>query len=66
MGLQELAIGAQPLAALVIGVAAQQFGIAATTAVSAGLLVVFLLVVALAVPSLIGYHGTAPAVERAA
>lgn len=59
MGLQELAIGAQPIAALVIGASAQVFGIAATTAVSAGLLIVFLAAMALSVPALMRYHGTA-------
>ena len=61
MGLQELAIGAQPVAALAIGAAAQGIGIAATTVISASLLLVFLAVMALSVPALMRYHGTAGA-----
>ena len=59
MGLQELAIGAQPIAALAIGASAQVVGIATTTVISAGLLILFLAVMALSVPALLQYHGTA-------
>jgi len=58
MGLQELAIGAQPIAALVIGAVAQVIGIAMTTVISASLLILFLAVMALVVPTLMRYHGT--------
>ncbi|MDQ4214613.1 MFS transporter [Microbacterium capsulatum] len=60
MGLQELAIGAQPISAMVIGVVAQLIGISLTTVISASLEIVLLIVIAVAVPALMRYHGTAP------
>jgi predicted MFS family arabinose efflux permease len=59
MGLQELAIGVTPLAAIAIGVLAQRLGIAATTFLTASLLAVALVVIAFVVPALVRYHGTA-------
>lgn len=59
LGVQELAIGVMPVASLVLGVAAERFGISATTFVSAVLLVVLLAALSLWTPRLLGYSGIA-------
>jgi MFS family permease len=58
LGIQELAIGVMPLSSLTLGLAADYAGVAAATFVSALLLIVFLLVLALRMPQLPRYRGT--------
>lgn len=58
LGMQELAIGIMPLSSLVLGISAQQFGVAHTTQVSALLLTIAMITLALRVPDLIRYGGT--------
>lgn len=57
LGLQELAIGIQPLAALVLGGTAELFGVGGSTVLSGALLVAFMLVLAVRVPALRRYAG---------
>lgn len=57
LGLQELAIGAQPVAALALGVGAELLGISITTFLSAVLLVAATLVIGLRGPGLLRYAG---------
>jgi MFS family permease len=59
MGLQELAIGITPLAAIGVGLVAQLLGIAWTTFLTASLLAAALVVIGLVVPALRRYNGTA-------
>ena len=64
LGLQELVIGVMPLTALLLGIVADRFGVGPTTFVSALLLVVTLLGLALWSPSFLRYSGTsAPATD---
>lgn len=58
LGLQELAIGAMPLASIGLGAIAQQVGAPLTTTVAGLLLAVCVVVFAVAVPSLLPYSGT--------
>ncbi|WP_041624665.1 MFS transporter [Stackebrandtia nassauensis] len=58
LGIQELAIGVMPIAALGLGAIAEVAGIGATTFVSALLLVAVMLVVAVRVPLLLRFSGT--------
>ncbi|BCJ37120.1 MFS transporter [Actinocatenispora thailandica] len=57
LGLQELAIGVMPLATIMLGAVAEILGVAGTTMISGSLLVLFLVGLALAVPSLLRYSG---------
>jgi MFS family permease len=57
LGLQELAIGVMPIATLLLGASADAFGVQATTFVSATLLVLSVVVIAVAVPALVRYDG---------
>ncbi|MER5946318.1 MFS transporter [Streptomyces sp. NPDC001904] len=57
LGVQELAIGVMPLSSLVLGVSAQYAGVAATTFVSALILVAFLAALAVRMPALWRYRG---------
>ena len=57
LGLQELAIGTMPVAALGLGALAQLIGVPATTFASASTLAVSVVVIALAVPALVRYDG---------
>ncbi|MDL9980191.1 MFS transporter [Microbacterium sp. ASV49] len=59
MGLQELAIGAMPLAALLVGATAHVVGIGLTTFLFGMLLAVLLVVIAVTVPALLRYDGVA-------
>ncbi|WP_125612881.1 MFS transporter [Specibacter cremeus] len=58
LGLQELAIGAIPVASLGLGAAAQLVGVGLITLLSALLLMVWMAVISLLVPQLLRYHGT--------
>ncbi len=60
LGVQELAIGVMPLSSLGLGVAAEVYGITATTFVSAVLLVAALLGLSLWTPALLRYSGIQP------
>lgn len=57
LGLQELAIGIQPFAALLLGAISEVIGVAATTGVCGGLLAVSMLTVAARVPDLLRFSG---------
>lgn len=57
LGLQELAIGVMPVATLMLGVIAQNVGVALTTLGAGLLLVALLTVLALRVPQLLRYSG---------
>ena len=60
VGLQELAIGAQPLASLLIGAAADWIGMSAAGFLSIALLALGLVVITLAIPELLRYQGVGP------
>ncbi|MFE7357056.1 hypothetical protein ACFU8Q_28835 [Streptomyces sp. NPDC057543] len=60
LGMQELAIGVMPFAALRLGAGAQWVGVGTTTFFSALLLVVLLVTVAAVVPRLVSYQGIEP------
>ena len=57
LGVQELAIGVMPVTSLALGAFAEHFGISTTTCVSASLLVLLMLVVAVWTPQLLRYGG---------
>jgi MFS family permease len=57
LGVQELTIGIMPFSSLVLGAVAQNVGVGPTTFVSALLLVVSMLVLAMRVPQLLRYSG---------
>lgn len=57
LGVQELTIGVMPISALAIGVVAQQVGVAATALVSASLLVIAMLTLAIRMPDLVRFSG---------
>jgi MFS family permease len=57
LGVQELAIGIMPFSSLVLGAAAHEVGLRPTTFVSALLLAVVMLVLAIRVPELLRYSG---------
>jgi MFS family permease len=57
LGVQELTIGIMPFSSLVLGALAQSVGVGPTTFVSALLLVVLMLVLAMRVPQLVRYSG---------
>ncbi len=57
LGLQELAIGIMPLSSLALGAVAQRVGVGPTTFVSALLLILTMLILAVRVPELIRYSG---------
>jgi len=65
LGVQELAIGMTPVAAVVLGAIAEQAGVVATTFFCATALVVCIAAIALAAPQLLAYHGDAPPDGRA-
>lgn len=58
LGVQELAIGAMPLASVALGAIAQQVGAPLTTTVAGVLLAVALVAFAVVTPSLLPYSGT--------
>lgn len=58
MGLQELAVGATPLASLLMGAVAQWIGMPLTGFFAQVLLIATLAATAFAIPELIRYHGT--------
>lgn len=60
LGLQELAIGVQPVASLALGAVAELTGVDVVTFCCGLLLVVFLLTLAARVPELLRYSGTRP------
>ncbi|WP_419994955.1 MFS transporter [Streptomyces boninensis] len=57
LGIQELAIGAIPVASLGLGALAEEYGVQATTLVSSLALVAFLTTVAIRVPRLLRFSG---------
>jgi len=57
LGMQELAIGIMPISSLVLGAIAQTVGIVPTTFVSAMLLALLMLAMAIRVPELVRYSG---------
>ncbi|NGN63305.1 MFS transporter [Streptomyces sp. A7024] len=57
LGIQELAIGAIPVASLGLGAVAEEYGVRATTVVSSLLLVIILTAVAIRVPRLLAFSG---------
>jgi MFS family permease len=57
LGLQELAIGIMPLSTIMLGAVASVLGVPATTVISGSLLVLFLVGLAIKVPSLLRYGG---------
>jgi MFS family permease len=64
LGLQELAIGVMPIASLGLGAAAESFGVGPTTFVSASVLGVIMLVLAVVMPRLIRYGGQPAAPDQ--
>lgn len=59
MGLQELTIGVLPLATVILGAAAQRFGIAAVALVDGLLLATLVIILTIRVPELLRYSGRA-------
>jgi hypothetical protein len=57
MGIQELTIGVMPFASLMLGTAAEAFGITHVVLVSGASLAIFLAVLAIRVPALLRYSG---------
>lgn len=57
MGIQELTIGVMPFASLMLGTAAEAFGITHVVLVSGASLAIFLAVLAIRVPTLLRYSG---------
>lgn len=57
LGMQELAIGIMPFSALLLGAIAEEIGVGATTAISASILTVTMLIIAVREPAMLRYSG---------
>ena len=58
LGMQELAIGIMPVSSLLLGAVAQSIGVGPTTFISASLLSLLMIGLAIRVPALVRYSGT--------